>query len=107
MYAFIAPIAISACLLFVPPTGLFTFQLFLWMAFFVVLANQAWTSYSVPWNAIFAEIAIDFRERTIMANYRYFFGVVFWLAVSWATSRIRPHCLQIYIRQHISAGEIA
>lgn len=76
MYAAAIPFALSFYFLFVPPTGLSTAGLFLWLTVFAVLTRTTMTFYSVPYMALGAELTDDYDERTLLSSLRTIFQLV-------------------------------
>lgn len=76
MYASAAPLAAGFVLLFLPPDGLGQTGLFLWLTGFAVFVRGAMTLYSVPHQAMGAELSDDYQERTSIVAWRTTLGVM-------------------------------
>jgi len=74
MYAAALPMATSFFLLFNPPAGLSTWGLFAWLTVFAVLVRASMTLYSIPSNAMVAELTPHYDERTSLVSFRFLFG---------------------------------
>lgn len=74
MYASAVPMAVTFILLFNPPAGLSHWGLFAWLTTFAVLVRVSMTFYSIPSNAMVAELTPNYDERTGLVSYRYLFG---------------------------------
>ena len=74
LYASALPMGVSFWLLFNPPAGLGSTGLFLWFTSFAVIVRVAMTLYSIPSNAMVAELTPDYDERTSLVSWRFFFG---------------------------------
>jgi glycoside/pentoside/hexuronide:cation symporter, GPH family len=74
MYASALPMAVSFVLLFNPPAGLSTWGLFAWLTTFAVLVRASMTLYSIPSNAMVAELTPHYDERTTLVGFRFMFG---------------------------------
>lgn len=74
MYASALPMGVSFWLLFHPPEGLGSTGLFVWFTTFAVLVRSAMTLYSIPSNAMVAELTPIYDERTSLVSWRFFFG---------------------------------
>jgi Na+/melibiose symporter-like transporter len=74
LYASALPMGISFWLLFNPPAGLGSAGLFVWFTTFAVLVRSAMTLYSIPTNAMVAELTPNYDERTSLISWRYVFG---------------------------------
>ena len=66
--------------LFAPPVGLEGQALFLWLLAFTIATRLAITFFTVPWNALFAELTDDYQERTVLVSYRFAIGWVVGIA---------------------------
>ena len=76
MYASAVPMGLAFWLLFNPPQGLGELGLFAWFATFAVLVRTSMTLYSIPSNAMIAELTPHYDERTSLVSWRFFFGWV-------------------------------
>jgi Na+/melibiose symporter-like transporter len=76
MFVAAIPLAVTFFLLYVPPSGLHGFGLFLWFTVFATLHRQALTLYQVPHLALGAELSHDYHERSAVMAYATLFGVV-------------------------------
>lgn len=74
MYAAALPMAACFFLLFNPPAGLSTRGLFAWLTLFAVLVRASMALYSIPSNAMVAELTPNYDERTALVSYRFLFG---------------------------------
>jgi glycoside/pentoside/hexuronide:cation symporter, GPH family len=75
MFASIVPLALSFVLLFNPLVSS-EWALFVWLVVFTNLTRTAMTFFSVPHNALGAEMTTHFEERSTVVGYRVFFGNV-------------------------------
>lgn len=75
MAAAALPLAVCIYLLFAPP-ALAQQHLFWWLLVFAVGTRFTLTFFAVPWNALFAEMSDDYRERSELISYRF---AVLWL----------------------------
>ncbi len=76
MYASALPMGASFWLLFNPPAGLGEYGLFAWFLVFAVLVRASYTLYSIPSNAMLAELTDDYDERTSLVIWRWLFGML-------------------------------
>lgn len=85
MYASIVPLGVASTLAFVPPSGLSPNGLFAWLVGSAIATRLAMSFFSVPWNALFAELSDDYAERSAIVMWRYLAawigGLAFVLAV--------------------------
>ena len=81
MYLAAIPFAASFYFLFVPPAGLGTTGLFLWLCGFAVLTRTTMTFYTVPYMALGAELTEDYDERTLLSSLRTIFQLIGMFAV--------------------------
>ncbi len=81
MYLAAIPFALSFYFLFVPPQGLGTLGLFLWLCGFAVLVRTTMTFYTVPYMALGAELTEDYDERTLLSSLRTIFQLLGMFAV--------------------------
>jgi Na+/melibiose symporter-like transporter len=81
MYFAALPFAVSFYFLFVPPAGLDSTGLFLWLLVFTILTRSAMTLYSVPYMALGAELTRDYDERTLLSSMRTIFQLLGMFAV--------------------------
>jgi GPH family glycoside/pentoside/hexuronide:cation symporter len=75
MIAAVLPTALSIGLLFSPPAGLTSVQLFGWLALLSVATRSFISLFNVPYIALGAELATGYAERTRVVVYRSFTGV--------------------------------
>ncbi|NOX52583.1 MAG: hypothetical protein GXP16_18930 [Gammaproteobacteria bacterium] len=75
MYLAILPFSGSLYCLFNPPP-LDQGELFFWLMLFAVATRLSFTLFSVPWNALFAELSDDYKERSELVAYRFAVGWV-------------------------------
>ncbi|MFT7653312.1 MAG: GPH family glycoside/pentoside/hexuronide:cation symporter [Limisphaerales bacterium] len=78
MYASAVPLGVCFVLLFTPiesVTGT-QFSLFLWMVVLTIATRASMTLYTVPHQALGAELSTDYDERTVLVALRHFFGAV-------------------------------
>jgi glycoside/pentoside/hexuronide:cation symporter, GPH family len=73
MFASIVPLSISFYLLFNPMVSS-DWGLVVWLVLFANLTRTIMTFFSVPHNALGAEMSTDFDERSTVVGYRVFFG---------------------------------
>jgi Na+/melibiose symporter-like transporter len=76
MFAAILPTSLAMYALFAPPEHLSPTGLATWMLLFTLIVRLAFSFFSVPWNAVAAELSEDYQERTSIITYRM---VVGWL----------------------------
>ena len=81
MYLAAIPFALSFYFLFVPPQGLGTLGLFIWLCGFAVLVRTTMTFYTVPYMALGAELTEDYDERTLLSSLRTIFQLLGMFAV--------------------------
>ncbi|MDA1019801.1 MAG: MFS transporter [Bacteroidetes bacterium] len=67
------PLGISTYLLFLPPSGISEFNLFLWMTIFSILIRLFLTLFLVPGMSLGAELSSDYDERTVITSFRIMF----------------------------------
>lgn len=84
MYASALPAAASFLLLWNPPQGLTDWGMFLYLAVLASLVRTFITFYEIPSSALAPELTSDYDERTSIASWRYFFGYVGGLGISFA-----------------------
>ncbi len=82
MYAAALPVAASYFLLWSPPAGLSTDQLFWYLLVLAVLVRTFITLYEIPSSSLVAELTSDYDQRTSMLGYRYFFGWIGGLTIA-------------------------
>jgi GPH family glycoside/pentoside/hexuronide:cation symporter len=68
------PLGAALTAVYVPPSGLSSTGLFVWLVTFTVLTRGFMTLYFVPWSAIAAELSDDYHERTSVMSYRFAVG---------------------------------
>ena len=74
MYAAALPVAASYWLLWDPPDGLTSGQLFAYFIVVSVLVRVFISVYEIPSAALVPELTDQYDERTTILSYRYFFG---------------------------------
>lgn len=74
MFASVLPVMAFMYWLFAPPQGESAAFLTGWMLVFTLLARSSFTLFAVPWNAITAELSLDYVERTSIITYRFLIG---------------------------------
>ncbi len=85
MYASAIPAALSFFFLWTPPAGLSDTGLFLYLVLMASLVRTCITFYEIPSSALAPELTQQYDERTSIASYRYFFGYVGGLGMSFLT----------------------
>jgi Na+/melibiose symporter-like transporter len=83
MYAATLPLMVTFYLLFLPPEGLGTIGLFVWLTVFAVLVRSFMTLFVIPWSALAAEFTPDYHERTIVMAYRFLLGWIIGVSTGW------------------------
>jgi len=83
MYAATLPLMATFYLLFLPPEGLGTIGLFVWVTVFAVLVRSFMTLFVIPWSALAAEFTPDYNERTVVMAYRFLLGWIIGVATGW------------------------
>ncbi len=73
----LVPLAVSFVFLFTPPSGLGEFATFVWLAVVSVLLRTFLTIFSIPHDALGAELSQDYEERSVIMGYKTSLG---WLA---------------------------
>ncbi len=76
MYASALPLGVSFWLLFTPPDGIGEYGLFAWFLTFAVLVRASYTLYSIPSNAMAAELTENYDERTTLVTWRWLFAML-------------------------------
>lgn len=84
MYAASLPAAFSFLLLWSPPDGLSDGAMFLYILATASLMRVSITFYEIPSSALGPELSDKYDERTKIASYRYFFGYLGGLGMSFA-----------------------
>ncbi len=74
MYAAAIPAGLSYLLLFLPPSGLNQFQLFVYLLCASVFTRVCISFYEIPSAALAPDLTTHYDERTSFAGFRYFFG---------------------------------
>jgi Na+/melibiose symporter-like transporter len=82
MYASALPMAGFFYLLFSPPAGLEELELFLWLTGCAIGVRVSMTLYSIPSNAMVAELTPIYDERTSLVAFRFLFGWLGGLTIS-------------------------
>ena len=77
MVASALPLAISFVFLFSPPAGFSEFNTFLWLTIVSVLLRTFLTFFSIPHDALGAELSQDYEERSVIMGYK---ASLAWLA---------------------------
>lgn len=85
MYASAIPAAGSFLLLWFPPPGLEGTALFLYLVLLSSAVRTFITLYEIPSSALAPELAADYDDRTSIASYRYFFGYLGGVGLSFVT----------------------
>ena len=75
MYVSAVPSALFFVLLFMPPVGMGTVTLGIWLAFAAIGLRISITLFHIPWSAQVAELSIDTHQRLTLAVLRNLFGV--------------------------------
>lgn len=76
LYAAPLPLALFLFLLFAPPAGLNSYQLFAWLLVFCSLSRIMQSVYFVPHTALSAELSTDFSDRISVNGYRAAFSFI-------------------------------
>ncbi len=74
MYASAIPAALSFLALWMPPEGLSNTGMFFYIVIVGSMVRTFITLYEIPSSALAPELSTDYNERTSIASYRYFFG---------------------------------
>ena len=77
MAAALVPLAVSFVFLFSPPSGIGEFATFVWLALVSVLLRTFLTFFSIPHDALGAELSQDYEERSVIMGYK---ASLAWLA---------------------------
>ena len=77
MAAALVPLAVSFVFLFSPPSDLDEFTTFVWLSVVSVLLRTFLTIFSIPHDALGAELSQDYEERSVIMGYKTSLG---WLA---------------------------
>ncbi len=77
MAAALLPLAVSFVFLFSPPSGLGEFATFVWLSLVSVLLRTCLTFFSIPHDALGAELSQDYEERSVIMGYK---ASLAWLA---------------------------
>ena len=85
MYASAIPAAGSFLLLWFPPAGLEGLGLFFYIVVVASAVRTFITLYEIPSSALAPELASDYDERTSIASYRFFFGYLGGIGLSFVT----------------------
>ncbi|WP_439136207.1 MFS transporter, partial [Pseudomaricurvus sp.] len=85
MYASAIPASLSFLFLWMPPEGLSHTGLFIYLVLMASLVRTCITFYEIPSSALAPELTSEYDERTSIASYRYFFGYVGGLGMSFLT----------------------
>ena len=75
MYASAIPAAISVWALLNPPAHWDKGSLFWWMLACIIAARIAIAFFEIPNSSLLPELAPDYDERTVLAGWRYLFGI--------------------------------
>jgi glycoside/pentoside/hexuronide:cation symporter, GPH family len=73
MYISAIPVAVSFCLLWMPPPQLSGAELIPYLLVVSIVLRLAVTLYEIPSTALVSEISSSYEERTALLSYRYFF----------------------------------
>jgi len=76
MYFAAVPAGMAFTALWLPPAGLTTFQLFLWLLGCVMAFRLFHSCYMVPSGALTPELAPDYHDRTTLIGYRWMLGAI-------------------------------
>lgn len=74
MFASALPVAISFGLLFSVPLGLSSWALIAYVAVVLLLLRITMSVFTLPYGALGAELSTDYRERSTLVAYRWFFN---------------------------------
>lgn len=85
MYASAIPAAGSFLFLWFPPPGLEGTALFIYLIVLSSAVRTFITLYEIPSSALAPELAYDYDDRTALAGYRYFFGYLGAISLSFIT----------------------
>jgi Na+/melibiose symporter-like transporter len=85
MYASAIPASLSFILLWFPPPGLEGGALFVYLVVLATAVRTFITLYEIPSSALAPELAPGYDERTAIASYRYFFGYLGGIGLSFIT----------------------
>lgn len=96
MYASAIPASLSFLLLWMPPEGLSGAGLFIYLVLMASLVRTCITFYEIPSSALAPELTSEYDERTSIASYRYFFGYVGGLGMSFLTLFVFLHPTEEY-----------
>ena len=77
------PMSILFFGIFWPPSGLSEYGLFLWFTVMSVLMRTAHTLFQVPYMSLGVELTQNYKERTRIAQFRYFIGAASSLLIIW------------------------
>jgi Na+/melibiose symporter-like transporter len=86
MYASAIPVAVSFFFLWVPPDWSHE-ALFYYLIVMAILVRTFITMYEIPSSAMVPEMTTDYDERTKFLSYRYFFGLMAGVVMSFLTYR--------------------
>ncbi|HEX2590489.1 MAG TPA: MFS transporter [Rhizomicrobium sp.] len=86
MYASALPVAISFFFLWIPPDWSHE-ALFYYLIVMAILVRTFITMYEIPSSAMVPEMTTDYDERTKFLSYRYFFGIMAGVVMSFLTYR--------------------
>jgi len=81
MAASLLPVVVTYNLIFALPTGLGQTALFLWLTFLSVSLRIALSLFTVPYQALGAELTEDYNERSSVAAWRWGIGILGTVAV--------------------------
>lgn len=96
MYASAIPAALSFLFLWVPPEGLSHTGLFVYLVLMASLVRTCITFYEIPSSALAPELTSEYDERTSIASYRYFFGYIGGLGMSFLMLFVFLHPTEQY-----------
>jgi len=80
------PLGIAYYLLWSPPEALEGWTLFVYITAAYLATYTFWTMFTVPYNALGAEMTMDYHERTLLVGVREAFGVMGTLVAALAPS---------------------
>ncbi|EMD82829.1 MFS transporter [Pacificimonas flava] len=85
MFASAIPAAGSLLFLFLPPAGLNDVQMFFYILVVGCAVRTFITFYEIPSSALAPELTSEYDERTSIASFRYFFGYLGGVGISFLT----------------------
>lgn len=88
MYASAVPVAGTFLLVWLPPSGWSDAAMFWWILGVAVMVRGFLSLYEIPSSSLAPELSRDYDERTSILSYRYFFGYLGGLGMSFAALKI-------------------